>query len=219
VRKLAERSMVATQEIGGVIEAVQKDNEAAVKAARSILTDIRDGVEQVVDTSAVLNAILRSIEQVSAQVSDVKQATQEESFAAGEVMKLVTNMNDVSRRVVDATRDQATSSRGVLESVRAITLMSHQVAAASAQQRVAGEQILSALEQSRQAGAGGLEILERLTDAADALVGETTGAIPGVRDGAAARRAPRRATAVPTRAGDDRRTTGDGERWDSLRQA
>jgi methyl-accepting chemotaxis protein len=219
VRKLAERSMVATQDIGGVIEAVQKDNEAAVKAARSILTDIRDGVEQVVDTSAVLNAILRSIEQVSAQVNDVKQATQEESFAAGEVMKLVANMNDVSRRVVDATRDQATSSRGVLESVRAITMMSHQVAAASAQQRVAGEQILAVLEQSRQAGADSLAVLDRLTGTADELVGETTGAIPVVRDLTVPRRPARRATAVPTRAGDERRTTGDGERWDSLRQA
>jgi methyl-accepting chemotaxis protein len=217
VRKLAERSMSATQEIGGVIEAVQKDNEAAVKAARSILTDIRDGVQQVVDTSAVLNAILRSIEQVSAQVDDVKQATQEESFAAGEVMKLVANMNDVSRRVVDATRDQASSSRGVLESVRAITLMSHQVAAASAQQRVAGEQIRVALEQSRTAGTEHLITLDRLTTSADSLVGETTGAVAVPRD-TTPRKAPRRVTALPAQGSGERRSN-DGERTHSLRQA
>jgi methyl-accepting chemotaxis protein len=177
VRKLAERSMSATQEIGGVIEAVQKDNEAAVKAARSILADIRDGVEQVVDTSAVLNAILRSIEQVSAQVSDVKQATQEESFAAGEVMKLVTHMNDVARRVVDATRDQATSSRSVLESVRAITTMIAQVADATARQRASGEQLASSLDGFRQIAAGSAETIDRLAGAADALV-QVTGAAP-----------------------------------------
>jgi methyl-accepting chemotaxis protein len=181
VRKLAERSMSATQEIGGVIEAVQKDNEAAVKAARSILADIRDGVEQVVDTSAVLNAILRSIEQVSAQVSDVKQATQEESFAAGEVMKLVTHMNDVARRVVDATRDQATSSRSVLESVRAITTMIAQVAEATARQRASGEQLAAALDGFRQIAAGSGETIDRLGSAADALA-QLTGAVAPARE-------------------------------------
>jgi methyl-accepting chemotaxis protein len=181
VRKLAERSMSATQEIGGVIEAVQKDNEAAVKAARSILADIRDGVEQVVDTSAVLNAILRSIEQVSAQVSDVKQATQEESFAAGEVMKLVTHMNDVARRVVDATRDQATSSRSVLESVRAITTMIAQVAEATARQRASGEQLAASLDGFRQIAAGSGETIDRLGSAAEALA-QLTGAVAPARE-------------------------------------
>jgi methyl-accepting chemotaxis protein len=209
VRKLAERSMSATQEIGGVIEAVQKDNEAAVAAARSILADIRDGVEQVVDTSAVLNAILRSIEQVSAQVSDVKQATQEESFAAGEVMKLVTHMNDVARRVVDSTRDQATSSRSVLESVRAITTMIHQVADATSAQRASGEQLAAALDGFRRLAAGSADSLDRLASAADALI-QATGGGPAPREVPAASRRPPRRVSVISAIGDGaaRRASG-----------
>jgi len=182
VRKLAERSMGATQEIGEVIEAVQKDNEAAVKAARTILVDIRDGVEQVVDTSGVLNGILRSIEQVSAQVKDVQQATQEQSYAAGEVMKLVANMNDVTRRVVDATRDQAVSSRKILESAQAISQMIHQVADATSQQKVAGDEILSALEHISRVATDNLDTLDRLGGAAELLAAEAEIMAPLVRE-------------------------------------
>jgi len=169
VRKLAERSRGATQEIGEVIEAVQKDNEAAVRAARSILSDIQGGASQVVHTSRVLHGILASIEQVNAQVREVQQATQEQSFAAGEVMKLVANMNDVTRKVVDATRDQAASSRAVLDSAQAITTMTQQVADATAQQKIAGDQILSALEHISQVASENLATLDRVGTAAESL--------------------------------------------------
>jgi methyl-accepting chemotaxis protein len=182
VRKLAERSMSATSEIGEVIEAVQKDNDAAVKAARSILVDISDGVQQVVHTSAVLNAILSSIAQVTAQIEDVQRATQEQSFAANEVMKLVANMNDVTHRVVDATREQATSSRTVLDSAQAIALMTHQVAEATAQQRLAGEQILTALEHISQVAAENLTTLDRLGQAADLLARDAEAVVPLARE-------------------------------------
>jgi methyl-accepting chemotaxis protein len=170
VRKLAERSRAATQEIGGVIEAVQKDNEAAVRAARSIHSDIQAGAQQVVHTTQVLNGILASIEQVNAQIREVQQATQEQSFAAGEVMKLVANMNDVTRKVVDATRDSAESSRSVLESAQAITRMTQQVADATAQQKIAGDQILSALEHISQVATDNLSTLDRLGATAEGLI-------------------------------------------------
>jgi methyl-accepting chemotaxis protein len=179
VRKLAERSMAATGEIRGVIEAAQKDNDAAVRAARSILADIRDAVQQVVHTGRVLNGILRSIEQVSAQVKDVQQATHEQSFAANEVMKLVANMNDVTRRVVDATREQAAASRKVLDSAQAITVMTQQVADATAQQKLAGDQILTALEHISQVATENLSTLDRLGDGAGALVREAEAFAPG----------------------------------------
>jgi methyl-accepting chemotaxis protein len=182
VRKLAERSMHATQEIGEVIEAVQRENETAVKAAQSNLADIRDGVAQVVHASAVLNTILRSIEQVSAQVQDVQRATQEQSFAAGEVMKLVANMNDVTRRVVDATREQAESSRSVLDSAQAITVMTHHVADATAQQRTAGEEVLAELERVRRITADSAASFERLEATAETVAREAAALAPPARD-------------------------------------
>jgi methyl-accepting chemotaxis protein len=204
VRKLAERSMSATHEIGEVIEAVQKDNDAAVKAARSILVDIRDGVEQVIHTGAVLNTILRSIEQVTAQIGEVQRATQEQSFAANEVMKLVANMNDVTRRVVEATREQAVSSRTVLDSAHAITAMTHQVADATAQQKLAGEQILTALEHISQVAAENLATLDRLGEAAELLAGDAASVAPAARELAPpARRSSGRISIV--------RTPGNGE--------
>ncbi|HUQ02093.1 MAG TPA: methyl-accepting chemotaxis protein [Kofleriaceae bacterium] len=145
VRKLAERSMAATHEIGLVIGAAQQDNEAVVKAARSILGDIHDGAGQVSDTSRSLTTILQSIEQVTAQVADVQRATQEQSFAATEVMKLVENMNDVARRVVSVTGEQTAASAGVVAAVQAT-----EVALAAALATIERQQL--ALEATRGAG-------------------------------------------------------------------
>ncbi|MCE9575732.1 MAG: hypothetical protein K8W52_21460 [Deltaproteobacteria bacterium] len=210
VRKLAERSMAATHEIGEVIEAVQQDNDAAVMAARSILADIRDGVQQVIHTGAVLNTILRSIEQVTAQIGEVQRATQEQSFAANEVMKLVENMNDVTRRVVEATREQAVSSRAVLDSAHAITAMTHQVADATAQQKVAGEQILGALGHISRVATENLATLDRLADAAELLAGDAAAVVPVARGAAPARRSGARfAVMLSPGNGETRRIQGE----------
>ena len=146
VRKLAERSMAATQEIGEVIGAAQQDNDAVVKAARSILSDIHDGARQVTHTSRGLGTILQKIEQVTAQVGDVQKATQEQSFAANEVMKLVANMNDVAQRVVSATGEQSATSAGVLAAVRAIDAALIEVAAVVERQRRAHKAIVARAE-------------------------------------------------------------------------
>jgi methyl-accepting chemotaxis protein len=69
-------------------------------------------------------------------------------------MKLVENMNDVARRVVESTRDQATSSRSVLESAQAIGAITRQVATATAQQQLAGADVAAALERIRIAAGG-----------------------------------------------------------------
>lgn len=178
VRKLAERSMKATKEISVVIEAAQTDNAAAVRVARTNIADIRGGAEQVTHTSEALRKIIQQIEQVSSQVRDVKQATQEQSFAAGEVMKLVTHMNDMTRQVVSATRAQADTSRKVLDSATAITVMTQQVADASAQQKVASDQVLQAVEHITQVSIDNLRVVEQLKAAAEALV-EESGALLG----------------------------------------
>jgi methyl-accepting chemotaxis protein len=162
VRKLAERSMVATQEIGEVISAAQQDNDAVVKAARSILSDIHDGARQVTYTSRGLGTILQSIEQVTAQVGDVQKATREQSFAANEVMKLVANMNDVAQRVVSATAEQAAASHGVLAAVRAIDAALVEIAAVVERQRKARGQGKGGLEQAGKALGEHRQIVERV---------------------------------------------------------
>jgi methyl-accepting chemotaxis protein len=160
VRKLAERSMTAAKEISEVIAAVQKDNEAAVRVARTNLEDIREGAAQVMHTNAGLKKIISSIEQVTAQVSNVQATTGEQSLAAEEVMRLVRNMNDMTRGMVEATRQHADSSRNVLNSAQAIARMIQQVADASSQQKVAGDQILVAIEHVTKVAA---EIVEHVT--------------------------------------------------------
>jgi hypothetical protein len=63
-------------------------------------------------------------------------------------------MNDVARRVVESTRDQASTSRGVLESAQVIGAITRQVATATAQQQLAGADLAAVLDRIRIAAGG-----------------------------------------------------------------
>jgi methyl-accepting chemotaxis protein len=191
VRRLAERSMEATHEISGIIEAVQRDNQAAVRVARTNITDIREGASQVLHTSSGLRKIITSIEQVTRELADVRQATQEQSFAAEQVTQLVQNMNEMTRRMVEATQEQASSSHNVLNAAQAIDRMAQQVADATAQQKVAGEESLVAIEHITRLSTQHVEHVLRLDRAVEVLSARTsqlmsvagTAGSPGLENG------------------------------------
>jgi methyl-accepting chemotaxis protein len=175
VRKLAERSMKATKEIGQVIDAAQKDNAAAVDVSRANIDEIRQGAALVTRTGETLRKIIGSIEQVTTQVREVNNATQQQSSTSREVMNGVARMNETTRQVVQATRAQAESSRSVLQSTQVMTQMTQQVAEASLQQKTAGEQVLKAVENIGQVSMHNLTAVQELHRSAARLADQASG--------------------------------------------
>ena len=174
VRKLAERSMKATKEISEVIEAAQKDNAAAVDVTRMNIGEIREGASLVMRTGDTLRKMILSIEEVSAQVREVNDATQQQSTMTREVLGVVTRMNTTTRDMVRATQAQAESSKTVLRSTHAMTQMTQHVAEASIQQSTAGEQVLKAVDNIGRVSMHNITAVQELGRAAQRLTGQAT---------------------------------------------
>jgi methyl-accepting chemotaxis protein len=96
VRKLAERSSLATKEIGGLIQGIQLSVKEAVAAMDSGIQEVEQRTHQAAQAGKALSQILQAVSMVDQQVKEITAATQEVDTAANE---LVTSMDAVSLSV------------------------------------------------------------------------------------------------------------------------
>jgi methyl-accepting chemotaxis protein len=85
VRKLAERTTSATNEIGEMIQGFQNDTKNAVNSMHSGTSEVEAGVELSVQAGDSLNQIMKSSENVTSMVQHVATAAEEQS-SAGDVI-------------------------------------------------------------------------------------------------------------------------------------
>jgi methyl-accepting chemotaxis protein len=155
VKKLAERSARATEEIAGVIEAMQKDVQSAVDM-----------------TAGVLGSILGSVQKASGMVAEVHRLTQEQSSGAVKVISVAERISDVSRQVSTAAQEQAAGSQQILKAVSSMNSMTQQVADATVEQKKGGDMVVRAMETIASVARANLSAVEELTRASTDLARE-----------------------------------------------
>jgi len=155
VKKLAERSARATEEIAGVIDAMQKDVHSAVDM-----------------TAGVLGSILGSVQKASGMVGEVHRLTQEQSSGAVKVLAVAERISDVSRQVSTAAQEQAASSQQILKAVASMNSMTQQVADATVEQKKGGDMVVRAMETIASVARANLSAVEELTRASTDLAHE-----------------------------------------------
>ena len=95
VRRLAERSVAATQEIGTVIETVQKDTKRAVTLIEHVLA-----------------GIVESISKTSGLVAEAATAADEQAADAREVLATVGKMSALARQIAGSISENADGRAG-----------------------------------------------------------------------------------------------------------
>jgi methyl-accepting chemotaxis protein len=146
VRKLAERSVVATKEIGEVIKQVQKETEQAVKTAETGAAETLEGKKLADKAGASLARILESVGATNRLMSEINSASSEQAIAAAQVLKTVENMNAATDEVTVAVKEQASGSAQIKKAVENMNNISRQLAGAMKEQSVGGRQIRVAVE-------------------------------------------------------------------------
>jgi len=146
VRKLAERSVVATKEIGEVIRQVQNETARAVKSAEMGASETNNGIKLADKAGAALKSILESFGATSRLMSEISTATNEQTASAKKVLEAVENMNQATDQVIGAVKEQSLGSRQIRQAVTNMNDLTQQVANAMKEQAAGGNQIRTAIE-------------------------------------------------------------------------
>jgi methyl-accepting chemotaxis protein len=146
VRKLAERSAKATKEIADLIKGIQRETQQAIESTRQGDEAIQAGTRLSTEAGRSLEQIVASVTTVTRLMSQITDATQEQSTASGQITQAADHMSKLTGQVSGATREQARSSEQIIRAVDHMNQLTRQVTGAAQEQKRSGDQIVGALE-------------------------------------------------------------------------
>ncbi|CAN5783807.1 hypothetical protein BH24GEM1_BH24GEM1_23310 [soil metagenome] len=156
VRRLAERSVSATQEIGTVIETVQKDTKRAVTLIEHVLA-----------------GIVESISKTSGLVAEAATAADEQAADAREVLATVGRMSALARQIAGSISENATGAQEISAAAQKMNQLTHQMSEAVVEQKHGGEMVVKAVEAIAVVSRQNLVAVEQMNGAAKSLAGES----------------------------------------------
>jgi len=146
VRKLAERSVEATKEIGEVIRQVQQETQGAVETAKDGASAAKEGITLADKAGLALRRIMESVTRSSQLMAQIASSTSRQSTASSDVLRTVNEMSAASNQVATAVREQAAGSKQIRAAIENINKLSSQVAYSTKEQAAGGRQVRTAVE-------------------------------------------------------------------------
>jgi methyl-accepting chemotaxis protein len=110
VRKLADRTTKATEEIAGSIQAIQDETTIAVQKMNNGTDEVTTGVEKAEKAGEALKQIVASAQDVSAMVQSIAAAAEEQSAASEEVSRNIEQIAAVTRQTSEGTNQAAAAA-------------------------------------------------------------------------------------------------------------
>ncbi|WP_300158301.1 methyl-accepting chemotaxis protein [Solidesulfovibrio sp.] len=128
VRKLAEKTMTATREVGDAIHGIQQGTTRNVGNVERAVTLIAEATDKSQESGQALGEIVTLVESASDQVRAIATATEEQSSATEEISRSITEINAISAETsqsmteaaaaVAEVADQATALLELIDSMR-----------------------------------------------------------------------------------------------------
>ncbi len=146
IRKLAERSVEATKEIGEVIRQVQQETTDAVDTAKAGAAETKEGITLADRAGLALRSIIESVGRSSDLMGQIASATAKQSVASAEVLQNVSHMNQSTGQVTQAVRQQATAARMIRQAMENINKVMTQAAYSTKEQAQGGRQVRLSVE-------------------------------------------------------------------------
>ncbi len=109
VRKLAEKTAQATQEISGMIQSVQQETRNAISTMQSGTEQVRGGVEKATEAGRALQEIVLSVQRVSEMIELIATGAASQNQMVTEVRG---HVEEISQMVQDASVDTLTGGTG-----------------------------------------------------------------------------------------------------------
>ena len=175
VRKLAERSVNATKEIGDVIKQVQSETASAVKATEEGATSAKEGLTLADQAGAAIKRITESVEATSRIMQNISVASGEQSTAAKNVITAVEEMNKLTQQVNQSTKEQSAGVQQIVKTAEGMAQMTEQVKNATAEQKKGGDNVVKAIESVGEIAKSNLSAVEQLSRSAKDMAKQSEG--------------------------------------------
>ncbi len=107
VRKLAEKTMGATNEVGRYIQTIQEEVQKNVSSVDKTVESVKGATKQASESGKQLREIVGLVETSSSQISSIASAAEEQSLASEEVTRRVEDINRISSETSDSMNQSA----------------------------------------------------------------------------------------------------------------
>jgi methyl-accepting chemotaxis protein len=137
VKSLALESQKSAENIASIIGNLQKKSLLVSESMRSSAIEVKAGNEAVSETLGVFTEIVRAINSVHANMTEVAGATEEQAAAVQEITASVNEVGSLVQQTAKEAVDSAAATEEVTASIDQITRAITEAAASV--QRIAGE--------------------------------------------------------------------------------
>jgi methyl-accepting chemotaxis protein len=162
VRKLAERSSLATKEIAVLIKNIQKTVSEAVTAMQDSAAEVEAGVTRANSAGGVLDNILVAAESVYKQAEDAGKAAAKVSIAAAELVESVDTVSAVIEKTMTATEEMSANSSELTQAIENIASVSDENSAAVEEVSVSTKEVSAQVEEVSASAASLMEMAQKL---------------------------------------------------------
>ncbi len=147
VRKLAERSSLATKEIGGLINGILTTVAEAVKAMAEGTKEMEVGLTNANEAGQALNEILTAAEAVNKQALEASEASEKMKIASEALVASVDSVSAVIEENTASTEEMAANSSEVSQAVESIASVSQENSAAIEEVSASAEEMSAQVEE------------------------------------------------------------------------
>jgi methyl-accepting chemotaxis protein len=148
VRKLAERSSMATKEIASLVGGIQASLRDAVNAMQQGSKDVETGYLLAADAGASLDAILERSQTVGKQVERISTAAKQLNAFSSEMVEAIDRISRVVEQNAAATEQMTENSRAVSGSVGSSATIAEDNSAAAQEVSASVEEMSAQVEQT-----------------------------------------------------------------------
>jgi methyl-accepting chemotaxis protein len=107
VRKLAEKTMTATKEVGSAISAIQSGTVHNIDMVKQAANAVDQATALANDSGSALKEIVELVDHTSDQVQSIAAAAEEQSAASEEINRNIAEVRHVSADIADGTKRSA----------------------------------------------------------------------------------------------------------------
>ncbi len=164
VRKLAERSARATQEIASLLASIREGVQEAVEAMEAGTREIEAGARLAGDAGQALVQILAGMERTNEKVQGISAAVEEVAAGTAQGVRVMDDLSGMSEQFAGSAEAMYALSEQLNLTLQQVSTVAEETAASSQQVSASSREIVANLEQIRDFARGLHDLARRLDE-------------------------------------------------------